>query len=162
MRLNAVVIREPRSPQLPITVGVRYPEELRSVRTIELTVPPGGFRLQRAALLGEGSVKLFDEVLGLLFAHVRTVPLDESDSRDVAAIVEPRLLQATLSTKPHRDGQIFMATIEYGITLYSVAGERLASTTAMLDAAWNFMRGFRDGHEIRRSLERAVLVERGR
>jgi hypothetical protein len=186
MVLKPVVVREPPPQQLPITIAVQYPDELRAVRQIELTLP-GGFRLRRTALLGEASVKLFDEMLGLLFAEVRPAPLTESASRDVVAIVEPRVMQATLSTAPHRGGQIFTATIAYGITLYSVGGERLVSTTAlgvgsvalgpfdavltrpaearaielaMRDAAWNFMRGFRDDPEIRSWLDRAVRVER--
>jgi len=178
MTLKPVVVREPPPEQLPMAVAVRYPDEFRSVRKIELMV--SGFRLHRKALLGEASVKLFDEMLGLIFAEVRTMPLAESDSRDVAAIVEPRIMQAALSTGPHGQGQVFTATIEYGITLYSVAGERIASTTAsgtgsvvigpfdtmltrpierrsielaMRDAAWKFMRGLRDDPAIRSWLE---------
>src|SRR5438105_14322189 len=178
MTLKPAVVREPPPERLPMAVAVRYPDEFRSVRTIELMV--SGFRLHRKALLGEASVKLFDEMLGLIFAEVRAVPLAESGSRDVAAIVEPRIMQAMLSTGPHSGGQVFTATIEYGITLYSVAGERIASTTAsgtgsvvigpfdtmltrpierrsielaMRDAAWKFMRGLRDDPAIRSWLE---------
>lgn len=185
--LRPVVVREPRPEPLPLTIGVHYPDEVRSFRKVPVTGARGD-SMNTEILVGEASIKLIDDALGLLFARVVSVPTVTSvgSAEDgLSAVIEPRILAATLAVgRQGVDDTFARASITYGFTLYSNAGERLASWTvsgaglassstslreaadwnigrrsfelALRDAAWNFTSGFRDVAEVRRWLDERV------
>jgi hypothetical protein len=183
-----VVIREPRPEPLALTVGVHYPDELRSVRVVPRTFLNNGkvTRNDLEALVGQASVKLLDEALGLLFARVVPMPTVTpvgGAPGDLAAIIEPTIQNVEIHIEPNRNTAFTgRASITYGFALYTGVGDRLATWTvsgiglervevgafgpirsgtgdqsdlelAMRDAAWNFMRGFREVPDVRRWLE---------
>jgi hypothetical protein len=84
-------------------------------------------------LVGQASVKLFDEVLGLLFDQVVSVPVAASDGgapRDVAAVIEPTIQDVAIQVE-HQPDDVFTdrGSITYRLTLFSPVGEQLATWT---------------------------------
>ena len=137
-----VVIREPRPQPIPLVVGVYYPEEFlgfvhsqehrkgRELTVGELLVPPFA--------VGEASVKLLDEALGLLFTQVVRVPglpPGVPGASNLAGVIEPRIVGVSYTPPvgaPTKGvfaytGLRATTSITYGFTLYSVNGEQLAS-----------------------------------
>jgi hypothetical protein len=132
-----IVIREPRPDPLPLTIGVRYPDELRMVRRVPMTFVDQArgqtSRNTSKILVGQASVKLFDEVLGLLFDQVVSVPVAASDGgapRDVAAVIEPTIQDVAIQVE-HQPDDVFTdrGSITYRLTLFSPVGEQLATWT---------------------------------
>ena len=133
-----VVIREPRPEPIPLVVGVYYPEEFlgfvhrewRVERKVGALVPPFA--------VGEASVKLLDEALGLLFTQVVRMPgrpPGVPGASSLAGVIEPRIVGVSYTPPvgaPTKGvltytGLRATAWIAYGFTLYSVNGEQLAS-----------------------------------
>jgi len=159
MALTPVIIREPRPEPLPLTIGVHYPDELRSYRKVRTTLNgkplrghwpgAGDFNIG----IGQASVKLFDEVLGLLFARIVSVPSLpplRSGEESLPAVIEPRIGSAILELQMLPPDRTFArATISYTLTLYPIGGAPLvtwtvygtgvaSSTVQLSDAAtWN-------------------------
>src|SRR5437899_2145227 len=127
MVLTPVVVREPRPEPLPLTIGVHYPEEVRSFRKVPRTIVLSGMSHsgEMKILVGEASVKLFDDALGLLFARVVGVPTVTpvgSAEGDLAAVIEPRIMAAALDVRGETGGIISSgdvlarATVVYALT----------------------------------------------
>jgi len=122
-----VLVREPRPDPIPLRIGVYYSPEFQSFT----------YRhhfSDTAWILGEPSVKLIREALGLLFIEVVEVPRPSSgtDLRgDLAGVIEPRiaLAEAVYWSKEHiNEGlPVQPVHVKYGFTLYSPRGESVAS-----------------------------------
>jgi len=160
--LTPVVIREPRPEPLPLTIGVHYPDEVRSFRKVPVTDARGD-SANAKILVGEASVKLIDDALGLLFARVvsvTTVTPVGSAGDGLSAVIEPRILAAALEVgRQGVDDTFARGSITYGFTLYSKTGERLASWTvsgAGLASSSTSLRDAADWNTVRRSLELAL------
>jgi hypothetical protein len=169
-----IVIREPRPDPLPLTIGARYPDELRMVSTVPMTfvdqVRGQTSRNTPKILVGQASVTLFDEVLGLLFDQVVSVPVAASDGgapRDVAAVIEPTIQDVAIQVE-RGSANVFtdrgstwtvtgtgVETVKIGAfgPKRSGTGDQSQLELAMRDAAWTLMTSFRDVPEVRRWLE---------
>jgi hypothetical protein len=176
-----VLIREPRPHQIPLVVGVYYPEAFR-----ELTYkpPPPPF-FSDSVSIGDASVRLFDEALTLLFKQVVLLPGPLSPGvspPNVAAVIEPSISTVNLWHPPlgqlPSSGPLSIRTIvAYAFTLSTPEGERLATWNvagegvhifgvetwntavkdsferAMREAAWILVSGFRDVPDVARWLD---------
>ena len=135
MVVKPVLILEPRPESLPMTIGVYYPDELRTFRKFTRHMVSAGRPVTTdfTILVGEASVRLFDEALGLLFQRVVSSPTVMHVGTlegGAAGVVEPRIISAAMYLGLHANGEAFnRATITYAFTLYAYAGERLASWT---------------------------------
>ena len=130
--LNPVVIREPRPEPVRLAMGVYYHDALRSFRYVRIRDPRGG-QADAPFRVGDASVRLFDDALGLLFERVVTVssmaPGDAIDGGP-AAVIEPRIVSATQQTGgggPNTTSA--RTTIVYELRLYSTGGQPLATWT---------------------------------
>ena len=166
------LIREPRPPVIPLRIGVYHPPELC------------GFTYRHHLtdttwVLGMPSVQLLNEALALLFAEVVEVarrPSQAAAIRDVAAVIEPRIVSAGFRY-PRADERTFPTHIIYVVTAYTPDGGHVVSWSvegaaaepvdnpleavgilkrsfegAMREAAWKLTTGFREVPEVRQWL----------
>jgi hypothetical protein len=122
-----VLIREPRPNPIPLRIGVYYSPEFQSFT----------YRhhfSDTAWILGEPSVKLIREALGLLFIEVVEVPRPGSGPilrGDLAGTIEPRIVsaEAVYWSEEHIKARVVVQPVHitYGFTLYSPRGESVAS-----------------------------------
>jgi len=161
-------MRVSRPDPVPLRIGVYFPPELRDF-TYRHHATDTGY------VLGEPSVRLLKEELGLLFSDVVESPLPASDSnlpKGLAAVIEPRISSAGFEFK------VWHAHVTYSVILHTPNGERVASwkvtgwgrkavtnpfaiielitrnfETAMQEAALELTLGFRHVPEIQRWLD---------
>jgi hypothetical protein len=123
------LIREPRPEPVPLVIGLYCSDEFRSFVYRKSSGP----RVLTAFALGEPSVKLVDEALGLLFARVVPVsglPPKVSSENLVAGVIEPKIVEVSYevpSGGASVNPVLARARITYAFTLYSREGEQLAS-----------------------------------
>lgn len=131
--VTPVVIREPRPEPVPLTIGVYYPEEIRSWRRVAVKQYLNRAEGSHDILVGEASVKLLDEALGLLFTRVVVLPTRTpvgSDEATLAAVIEPRIVAVFTEESVQPENRLTVrAAISYEFTLYSNSGDRVATWT---------------------------------
>jgi len=162
--------------QLPVVVGIYMSPQFRAYRHVESRE---GSEWQFA--LGQASVSLLERALPLLFKAV--VPVAGRPPLDGGPVGIVAVLEATLEgfafALPYLAPEAYTAEIRYRFTLYSTAGEPVATwrvrgegsrsgtlgleqvrwvgeatDLAMQDAATQLVRGFREVPDLRRWLER--------
>lgn len=174
-----VTIREPRPEPIPLRIGVYYSPQFRDFTYRHHAT-------DTAWILGKPSVRLLNESLALIFAEVveSGKPGVSSGLPDgIAGVIEPVIVSAgytypTLEGARRIDTVCFQLHLNYGFTLYSPKGERLASwevdgqdcapetrpmatlitrrlsfERTMREDAWKLITGFRDVPGIRRWLD---------
>ena len=114
----------PQPEQVPLRVGVHYPPELRKYSYRHHIT-------DTAYVLGEPSVRLLNEALGLLFVEVVESPRPGPGVTlrgDLAGAIEARIVSAHYKY-PTARSLSWPTQVTYGFTLYSPRGETLASWT---------------------------------
>ncbi len=171
-----MLVREPRPEPIPGKIGVLFSDEFRGFLYERRQGPPGepprgiGVPL----VIGEPSVGLIREALGLLFSNVVEVSSVEAEGDHVGVIV-PSIFSVDYTVLRTR------VEVVYRFTLHRPSGEPVASWSitgvglsprlddfglalvsdrvrqclalSMRDAAWNFTSGFSEQPAVRRWLE---------
>ena len=124
--LKGTLENPPNVDQLPVTVGVLYSPELVAYKHVN-SKPHHMYIVP----LGEPSVRLFDEVFGMMFEKVERVssrPPLKTLPAGLVAVIEPRI-EEFRSDFPAMVAFSFTAYVEvvYRFTLYSLDGTPFAS-----------------------------------
>jgi hypothetical protein len=113
----------PLIDQLPVTVGVYYPQEFR-----EYTHKETRYQVDYEFSLGPAHVTKLNRLLGAMFARVVEVedlaePLKADPS--IVMVLEPRFEDYAFLTPRDMVGEAYTVTIRYRLNLYDPRGERV-------------------------------------
>jgi hypothetical protein len=113
----------PLIDQLPVTVGVYYPQEFR-----EYTHKETRYQVDYEFSLGPAHVTKLNRLLGAMFARVVEVedlaePLKADPS--IVMVLEPRFEDYAFLTPRDMVGEAYTVTIRYRLNLYDRRGERV-------------------------------------
>jgi len=170
-----VLIREPRVERVALRVGVYYPPELRDFKYRHHFT-------DTAYVLGEPSVRLLTDALGLLFLEAVPSPrpgLETALRPDLAGVIEARIVSAGFRYPVLGKEDFFPTHVTYELTLFSRSGDTVASWSstgsrrervsnpagavgtirrsfeqAMAESAWKLTSGFREVAGVRGWLEK--------
>ncbi len=113
--------------QIPIVVGVYYDTAFRTYEH-HFIIGTTSFNIS----VGKTGVSLFDEAFPIVFKKAVTVisrpPLPQGGPR-VVAVIEPKIEEFEMDHPFIMIGTTFSAEITYRITLYSLDGEPIVSST---------------------------------
>jgi hypothetical protein len=117
----------PLIEQLPVRVGVHYPEEFRTYVHRETRGT-----IDYEVTLGEAHVTNLDWLLKAMFREV--VPVDDPSRASsvrppLAFVLEPKFEEFSFLTPKDVAGEAFIVTIRYMLTLYDGNGARVDSFT---------------------------------
>lgn len=112
--------------RIPASVGVHYSEDFKSFQHEEVIDQGGTWRVN----LGPQNLTFFRNLFDAMFESVREVgepPLDQSELAGLQGVIEPRIVKYGFLTPRISGLKFYSASIEYEITLYDRAGQKLGS-----------------------------------
>lgn len=169
----------PLVPKLPLTMGVYYPEELRSFEYIEIDDDSG--KDQYIIDSGASQMALFDTILPVMFDQV--VPLDTASTQNqtVDAIFVPVLEEFQLGLPQKTKLSVYEIWLKYNMRLTTPSGDYIAdwvmtaygkspsetfmsvdagvqnaAEVAMRDLAASFSLGFRELPDVKEWLQQHI------
>ena len=182
VRPEPAVIQVPRPARATIAIGVRFTDAFRAFAFDRRAYHRSEYDYPAPIVIGEPSVRLLTEALGLLFSDVHDLSDPDALRRAgtaVAGVIEPSV--ASVDYDIDSDAAPARAEITYRLTLTGVDGAAIATWSvtgrghavplgvifmvpigprlkesferAMREAAWNFTTGFRDVPGVRPWLE---------
>lgn len=112
--------------QIPVSVGVHYPEDFKSFQHEEVIEQAGTWKVD----LGNQNLSFFRNLFNAMFESVKEVgepPLDQSELEGLQGVIEPSIVKYGFLTPQVSGLKFYSASIEYEITLYGRAGQKLGS-----------------------------------
>lgn len=126
---SQVAMLDPRIPdplisQLPMTVGVRYPEAFENFVHEERVIGKDTWQID----LGQSNRLLFDKLLGAMFSEVIEIPAGADPSTlNIDAMIEPSIDAFEFSVPAQSQTEAFAVWIRYRIKIFDDAGTQVAN-----------------------------------
>lgn len=111
---------------IPVSVGVHYSEDFKSFQHEEVIEQAGTWKVD----LGNQNLSFFRNLFNAMFESVKEVgepPLDQSELEGLQGVIEPSIVKYGFLTPQVSGLKFYSASIEYEITLYDRAGQKVGS-----------------------------------
>lgn len=124
VKLKAPTIPEPLLEQIPISVGLRMPENFENFVHEEKVYG----REQWSIDLGRSNAALFEQLFAHMFATVTVLgPDDDPQSMALDALIEPSIDAFEFSTPDQSNTDAFAVWIRYRLRVYDKAGDLVSN-----------------------------------
>jgi len=124
VKLQAPTIPEPLLEQIPISVGLRMPENFESFVHEEKMYGHEEWSID----MGRSNAALFEQLFAHMFASVTVLgPDDDPQSMSLDALIEPSIDAFEFSTPDQSNTEAFAVWIRYRLRVYDKAGDLVSN-----------------------------------